>query len=83
MNKKDDDFDFPDRPVAPIPTVTVQAEDLKLGPAVVKPFGKSWTEQYGPQPPTAGMRAMDFLILGLFFGTVLVVIKACAWALFS
>jgi hypothetical protein len=61
----------------------VQAEDLKLGPAVVKPFGKSWAEQYGPQPPTPGMRAMDFLILGLFFGTVLVVIKACAWAYFS
>ena len=82
MNKKDD-FDFPDQPVEPIPTVTVQAEDLKLGPAVVKPFGKSWAEQYGPQPPGPGMRALDFAIVGLCAGTVILIVKAWYWAVFS
>lgn len=79
----DDDFDFPDRPVEPIPQVVVQAKDLQLGPAEAKPFAKTWAEQHGPQPPSAGMRVMDFVILGLFAGTVLVIIKACTWAWFS
>ena len=83
--KHNDDFDFPDRPAEPDPPpkVIVQAQDLHLGVPAVRTFANSWIEQHGPKPPGAGMRAMDFLILGLFFGTVLVVIKACAWALFS
>lgn len=84
MNKDDDDFDFPDRPVEPIaPPPQVVAEDLKLGPAMVKPVAKSWAEQHGPQPPGPGMRAMDFLIVGMFAGSVVLFIKACSWAVFS
>jgi hypothetical protein len=79
----DDDFEFPDRPVEPIPQVVVQAEDLKLGPAVVKPLSKSWAEQHGPQPPGPGMLALDFLIVGMFAGSVLLFVRACSWAVFS
>ena len=40
----DDDFDFPDRPTEPDPPpkVIVQAEDLHLGAATVRPLGRSW-----------------------------------------
>jgi hypothetical protein len=81
----DDDFDFPDRPVEPDPPpkVFVQAEDLHLGAATVRPLGRSWAEQHGPQPPGTGMRALDFLIIAMFAGSVLLFIKACSWALFS
>ena len=84
--KHNDDFDLPDQHIEPDPPpqIVVIAEDLKLGPAKVKPYDRNaWIREFGPKPPSAGMRAMDFLILGLFFGTVLVVIKACAWAYFS
>ena len=81
---KDDDFDFPDKPVEPIaPPPQVIVEDLKLGPAVVKPLGKSWAEQYGPQPPGPGMRAMDFVIVAMIAGSIVLFVKACAWAIFS
>ena len=83
MKKDDDDFDFPDRPVETIPQVIIQAEDLKLGPAVVKPLGKSWAEQHGPQPPGPGLRAVDFLIVAMFAGSMLLFARACAWAAFS
>ena len=79
----DDDFDFPDRPVEPIPQVTVPAQDLHLGAATVRPLGQSWVEEYGPQPPGPGMRALDFLILAMFSGSIVLFIKACAWAWFS
>ena len=81
----DDDFDFPDRPAEPDPPpmVIVQAEDLHLGAATVRPLGRSWAEQYGPQPPGAGLRAMDFLILAMFAGSVILFVKACTWAVFS
>jgi hypothetical protein len=82
----DDDLDLPDRPAEPdppLPPVMDVAEPLQLGPAMVKPFGKSWAEQHGPQPPTVGMRIMDFAIMALFAVTVVVLFKACAWALFS
>ena len=81
----DDDFDFPDRPVEPDPPpkVIVQAEDLHLGAATVKPLGRSWVEEYGPQPPGPGMRAMDFLIIAMFAGSLILFIKACSWAMFS
>jgi hypothetical protein len=78
-----DDFDFPDRPVEPIPQVVVQAEDLHLGAATVKPFAKSWAEQHGPQPLGPGMRALDFLILAMFAGSLILFVKACSWAVFS
>jgi len=80
-----DDFDLPDRPVEPDPPpkVIVQAEDLHLGVPVVQPVDKSWIEQYGPKPPGPGMRAMDFLILAMFSGTVVLFVKACSWAWFS
>jgi hypothetical protein len=79
----DDDFDFPDRPAEPVPQVTVPAQDLHLGAATVRPVGRSWMEEHGPQPPGAGMRAMDFLILAMFAGSLILFIKACSWALFS
>ena len=79
----DDDFDFPDRPVEPIPQVVVQAEDLHLGAATVRPLGRSWAEQHGPQPPGPGMRAMDYLILAMFAGSMILFIKACSWAWLS
>lgn len=79
----DDDFDFPDRPVEPIPQVTVQSQDLHLGPAIVRPLGRSWAEEHGPQPPGPGVRMLDYLILAMFAGTVLIMLKACTWAFFS
>ena len=81
----DDDFDFPDRPAEPDPPpmVIVQAEDLHLGVPVVKPFDKSWIVQHGPKPLSAGMRALDYLIVAMFAGSVVLFVKACAWAAFS
>ena len=83
MKKDDDDFDFPDRPVEPIPQVIVQAEDLKLGPAVVRPLGRSWAQEHGPQPLGPGLRALDLLILAMFAGSIVLFVRACAWAAFS
>jgi hypothetical protein len=79
----DDDFDFPERPVEPIPKVNIQVEDLHLGAATVRPVGRSWMEEYGPQPPGPGMRALDFLILAMFAGSLILFVKACSWAVFS
>jgi hypothetical protein len=79
----DDDFDFPERPVEPIPKVTIQVEDLHMGAATVKPLSRSWMDEYGPQPPGPGLRALDFLILAMFTGSVLLFVKACSWAVFS
>ena len=79
----DDDFDFPDRPVEPIPKVNIQVEDLHMGAATVRPVGRSWVEEYGPQPPGPGMRVLDFLILAMFAGSLILFVKACSWAVFS
>ena len=79
----DDDFDFPERPVEPIPKVTVQIEDLHMGAATVKPLSRSWADEYGPQPLGPGMRALDYLILAMFAGSVVLFVKACAWAWLS
>jgi hypothetical protein len=78
-----DDFDFPDRPAEPAPQVALSSQDLHLGAATVRPVSRSWMEEHGPQPPGAGMRALDFLIIAMFAGSVLLFIKACTWALFS
>ena len=80
------DDDLPERPVEPDPPpqTVVIAEDLKLGSAKVKPYDRNaWIREFGPKPPGPGMRVLDFVILGLFAGTVLVIIKAYAWAFFS
>ncbi len=61
----------------------VPAQDLHLGAATVRPLGRSWAEQHGPQPPGPGMRALDYLILAMFAGSVLLFVKACSWAFFS
>jgi hypothetical protein len=79
----DDNFDFPDRPVEPIPQVTTQAQDLHLGAAVVRPLGQSWVEEHGPKPPGPGLQALDFLILAMFSALVLLMFKAGIWAFFS
>lgn len=81
-----DDFDLPDQHVEPDPPpqVVVIAEDLKLGPAEVKTYDRSaWIRKLGPKPPSAGMRVLDFVIVGLLFCTALVIVQALAWAIFS
>ena len=79
----DDDFDFPERPVESIPKVTVQVEDLHMGAATVKPLSRSWAEEYGPQPLGPGLRMLDYMILAMFAGSMLLFIRACTWAVFS
>ena len=61
----------------------VPAQDLHSGPAVVKPLDRGWAEQHGPQPLGPGMRALDYLILAMFAGSVVLFVKACSWAVFS
>jgi hypothetical protein len=78
----DDDLDMPEWSDDLVPKA-VPAQDLHLGAATVKPLGQSWAEQHGPQPPGPGMRALDFLILAMFAGSVLLFVKACSWAVFS
>jgi len=67
MNKSDDDFDLPDYHADPspvlAPNVVVIAEDLHLGPATVKSWGKSWVDEYGPKPPGLDIRALDVIIM--------------------
>ena len=81
-----DDFDLPDQhvePDPPPPQVVVIAEDLKLGPAEVKPYDRNaWIREHGPKPPSAGMRVVDFVIVGLSAFAITVIIKACVWAVF-
>lgn len=77
MNKSNDDFDLPDYHADPLPAsqTIAQAEDLHLGPATVKPWGKSWIEDHGPKPPGPGLLALDFLIVSLIsivFWTIIV-----------
>ena len=83
---KDDDFDFPDQPVeliAPPPELPA-VEEFKPEPVTVKPYDRTaWMREHGPKPPTVGMRAMDFAILGLGAFAITVIIKACVWALSS
>ena len=80
------DDDLPERPVEPDPPppqVVVIAEDLKLGPVEVKPYDRNaWIREFGPKPPTVGMRAVDFVIVGLSAFAITVIIKACVWAVF-
>ena len=69
---------------APLPKVVVIAEDLKLGPAEVKPYDRNaWIKKFGPKPPGLGMRAMDFLIIGMFAVSAMLILQAWAWVLFS
>jgi hypothetical protein len=74
------DDDLPDmhtEPDPPPPQPVVTAEDLKPGPAEVKPYDRSaWIQEHGPKPPSTGMRALDFVIVGMFAGTVILVVKA-------
>jgi hypothetical protein len=85
MNKKDD-FDFPDQPVEPIAPVPVlpAVQEFKPAPSTVKPYDRgAWIREFGPKPPSAGMRIVDFVILGLFAGTVILIVKAWYWAVSS
>jgi hypothetical protein len=85
--KHNDDFDLPDQhiePDPPPPQIVVIAEDSKLGPAEVKPYDRgAWIREFGPKPLSTGMQAMDFAIVGMFAGTVILVVKAWYWAVFS
>jgi hypothetical protein len=62
---------------------TVPAQDQHQGPAVVKPLDRGWADQHGPQPLGAGLRTVDFLIIAMFAGSVVLFAKACSWAVFS
>ncbi len=79
MNKDDDLPEWSDDLVPK----AVPAQDLHLGAATVKPIGRSWAEQHGPQPPGPGLRAIDFLIIAMFAGSMVLFVRACAWAAFS
>ena len=79
MNKDDDLPEWSDDLVPK----AVPAQDLHLGAATVRPIGRSWAEQHGPQPPGLGMQALDYLILAMFAGSVILFVKACSWAVFS
>jgi hypothetical protein len=79
MNKDDDLPEWSDDLVPK----AVPAQDLHLGAATVKPINRSWAEQHGPQPPGPGMRAVDFLILAMFAGSIVLFVRACTWAAFS
>jgi hypothetical protein len=84
--KHNDDFDLPDQHIEPDPPpqIVVIAEDLKLGTAKVKPYDRNaWVREFGPKPLSTGMRAMDFAIVGMFAGTVILMVKAWYWAWFS
>ena len=67
MSKSDDDFDLPEYHADPLPApaqnVVVIAEDLHLGPAEVKAWGKSWVDEHGPKPPGLGILALDVIIM--------------------
>jgi len=82
MATEPDDMDMPEWS-DDLVVKSVPAQDLHQGPATVKPLNRSWAQQHGPQPPGPGLRALDFLILAMFAVSVLLFIKACAWALFS
>jgi hypothetical protein len=84
--KHNDDFDLPDQHIEPDPPpqIVVIAEDLKLGPAEVKPYDRNaWIREFGPKPPSVGMRAMDFAIVSMLAGTVILFAKAWYWAVGS
>ena len=86
MNKHNDDLDLPDRPVEPDPPLPeiVPVIEEPSAPAVVTKYDRSaWIREFGPKPPSAGMRIMDFVIVGLLFCTALVIVQALAWAFFS
>jgi hypothetical protein len=81
MNKKDD-FDLPKWSDDLVPKA-VPAQDLHLGAATVKPIGRSWAEQHGPQPPGPGLRMLDYMIIAMFAGSMVLFVRACTWAAFS
>jgi hypothetical protein len=75
-----DDFDMPEWS-DDLMVKAVPAQDQHLGPAVVKPLDRGWAEQHGPQPLGAGLRTVDFLIIAMFAGSVVLFVKACSWAI--
>ena len=86
MNKHNDDLDLPDRPVEPDPPLPeiVPVVEKPSAPVVAKTYDRTaWIREFGPKPPSAGMRIMDFVIVGLLFCTALVIVQALAWAIFS
>ena len=86
MNKHNDDLDLPDRPVEPDPPPPeiVPVIEEPSAPAVVTKYDRNaWIREFGPKPPSAGMRIIDFVIVGLLFCTALVIVQALAWAIFS
>lgn len=79
MSTKDDDLpDFTEEMMSEL-----KPKDLHLGAAQVKPIGRSWADEHGPQPPGPGLRALDFLILAMFAGSIMLILRACSWAVFS
>ncbi len=87
MNKHNDDLDLPDMPVEPDapPPVKVSMFEEPTAPVVVKKTydRNAWIREFGPRPPSAGVRVLNYVIAALFFGTALVIVQALAWSIFS
>lgn len=82
MSTKDDfNDDLPDMPIEPDPpppTIVVIAEDLRLGPAEVKPYDRNaWMKEFGPKPPGPEIIALD--ILTVVLGCILLYFLFKSW----
>ena len=76
----DDDLDMPEWSDDLVPKA-VPGQDLHLGAATVRPLGQSWAEQHGPQRPSAGLQTLDFVVLAMFAASVILLFRACSWAI--
>ena len=61
----------------------VLPQELPLGSSQVTVRSRKWTEQYWPQPPGPGVRALDVLIAIMFTGSIILMLRACSWAVFN
>ena len=78
MTTKSDDMDMPEFTAEMATELKAKPQvDLHLGPASVK----SWAEQHGPQPPGVGLRALDYVVLAMFAASVILMVRACSWAI--
>ena len=83
-SQPNDDFDLPEVTAEILGRSPASREKkLYLSPAIKKPRSRKWAEQYWPQPLGPGLRMLDYLILTVFAGSVLLFVKACSYAFFS
>lgn len=85
-NNATDDFELPEDvepAVAVEPVVEVPTQNSTLPAPQIKTHKPTWLSQHGPRPPSAGVRALDGIVV-ILFGTALVLfVKAWIWAVFS